>query len=157
MEQLTDLKAILHSKRVNVYYLEYCRVMQKDGRMLYLTEAEKQNQCFNNPIENNTVLLLGNGSSVTLAAEHVGTSGCVGRRLWRRWFAIAKGFSEKECGIRGFNLARIFEHCYELVFEKGGPISNNDVSGFMAGVRSRLSCLNPTLNLPPMENSAGIR
>lgn len=40
MEQLTDLKAILHSKRANIYYLEKCRVMQKDGRVLYLTEAE---------------------------------------------------------------------------------------------------------------------
>ena len=30
MEQLnpSDLKAIFHSKRANVYYLEYCRVMQ---------------------------------------------------------------------------------------------------------------------------------
>ncbi|MGL1957953.1 MAG: subtype I-F CRISPR-associated endonuclease Cas1, partial [Colwellia sp.] len=34
----SDLKAILHSKRANLYYLEYCRVMQKDGRVLYLTE-----------------------------------------------------------------------------------------------------------------------
>lgn len=32
MEQLTDLKAILHSKRANIYYLEMCRVLQKDGR-----------------------------------------------------------------------------------------------------------------------------
>ncbi len=39
MEQLTDLKAILHSKRANIYYLEKCRVMQKDGRVLYLTPA----------------------------------------------------------------------------------------------------------------------
>ena len=38
MEQLnpSDLKAILHSKRANVYYLEHARVMQKDGRVLYL-------------------------------------------------------------------------------------------------------------------------
>lgn len=43
MEQLTDLKAILHSKRANIYYLEKCRVMQKDGRVLYLTEAKDQN------------------------------------------------------------------------------------------------------------------
>jgi hypothetical protein len=28
MEQLTDLKAILHSKRANIYYVEKCRVMQ---------------------------------------------------------------------------------------------------------------------------------
>jgi len=47
----SDLKAILHSKRANLYYLEYCRVMQKDGRVLYLTEAlsnkSKENLYFN--------------------------------------------------------------------------------------------------------------
>jgi hypothetical protein len=42
MKQLTDLKAILHSKRANIYYLEKCRVMQKDGRVLYLTEEPKR-------------------------------------------------------------------------------------------------------------------
>ena len=68
MDQLTDLKAILHSKRANIYYLEYCRVMQKDGRVLYLTEAKKENQYFNIPIANTTVLLLGNGTSITQAA-----------------------------------------------------------------------------------------
>ena len=39
MGQLTDLKAILHSKRANIYYLEKCRVLKKDGRVLYLTDA----------------------------------------------------------------------------------------------------------------------
>ncbi|WP_417535638.1 type I-F CRISPR-associated endonuclease Cas1f [Methylophaga sp.] len=68
MEQLTDLKAILHSKRANMYYLEYCRVMQKDGRVLYLTEAKKENQYFNIPIANTTVILLGTGTSITQAA-----------------------------------------------------------------------------------------
>jgi CRISPR-associated protein Cas1 len=64
----TDLKTILHSKRANMYYLEYCRVMQKDGRVLYLTEAKSENQYFNIPIANTTVLLLGNGTSITQAA-----------------------------------------------------------------------------------------
>lgn len=64
----SDLKAILHSKRANFFYLEYCRVMQKDGRVLYLTEANKENQYFNIPIANTTVLLLGNGTSITQAA-----------------------------------------------------------------------------------------
>ncbi|MCV6612621.1 MAG: type I-F CRISPR-associated endonuclease Cas1f [Amphritea sp.] len=68
MEQLTDLKAILHSHRANLYYLEHCRVMQKDGRVLYLTEANKQNLYYNIPIANTTVLLLGTGTSVTQAA-----------------------------------------------------------------------------------------
>jgi len=68
MEQLTDLKAILHSKRANIYYLDKCRVMQKDGRVLYLTEAEKQNQYWNIPIANTTCLLLGTGTSITQAA-----------------------------------------------------------------------------------------
>lgn len=63
-----DLKSILHSKRANMYYLEYCRVMQKDGRVLYLTEAKHDNLYFNIPIANTTVLLLGNGTSITQAA-----------------------------------------------------------------------------------------
>ena len=68
MEQLTDLKAILHSKRANIYYLEKCRVMQKDGRVLYLTEAKDQNYYWNIPIANTTVVLLGTGTSITQAA-----------------------------------------------------------------------------------------
>ena len=68
MDQLTDLKAILHSKRANIFYLEKCRVMQKDGRVLYLTEAKDQNYYWNIPIANTTVILLGTGTSITQAA-----------------------------------------------------------------------------------------
>lgn len=68
MEQLTDLKAILHSKRANIYYLEKCRVMQKDGRVLYLTEEKEDNLYWNIPIANTTVVLLGTGTSITQAA-----------------------------------------------------------------------------------------
>lgn len=64
----SELKTILHSKRANIFYLEYCRVMQKDGRVLYLTEANKENLYFNIPIANTTVILLGNGTSITQAA-----------------------------------------------------------------------------------------
>lgn len=64
----SDLKAILHSKRANLYYLEHCRIMQKDGRVLYLQEAKHENQYWNIPIANTTVLLLGNGTSLTHAA-----------------------------------------------------------------------------------------
>ncbi len=68
VEQITGLKAILHSKRANIYYLEHCRVMQKDGRVLYLTEARKNNLYYNIPIANTTVILLGSGTSITQAA-----------------------------------------------------------------------------------------
>jgi len=68
LENLTDLKAILHSKRANIYYLEYCRVMQKDGRVLYLSEVKKEYQYWNIPIANTTCLLLGTGTSITQAA-----------------------------------------------------------------------------------------
>lgn len=68
MDQLTDLKAILHSKRANIYYLEKCRVMQKDGRVLYLTEAKNEQLYWNIPIANTTVILLGTGTSITQAA-----------------------------------------------------------------------------------------
>jgi len=70
MEQLTNLKAILHSKRANLYYLEKCRVMQKDGRVLYLMDDErvKENRYWNIPIANTTCILLGIGTSITQAA-----------------------------------------------------------------------------------------
>lgn len=64
----SDLKAILHSKRANIYYLEHCRVLQKDGRVLYLTEAKNENLYWNIPIANTTVILLGTGTSITQAA-----------------------------------------------------------------------------------------
>jgi len=64
----SDLKTILHSKRANIYYLSHCRVMQKDGRVLYLTEDDKANQYFNIPIANTTSILLGTGTSITNAA-----------------------------------------------------------------------------------------
>lgn len=68
MEQLTNLKAILHSKRCNIYYLEKCRVMQKGGRVLYLTEERSEKQYWNIPIANTTCILLGTGTSITQAA-----------------------------------------------------------------------------------------
>ena len=68
MDCLTDLKAILHSKRANIYYLEKCRVMQKDGRVLYLTEEKVEKQYWNIPIANTTCILLGTGTSITQAA-----------------------------------------------------------------------------------------
>ncbi len=42
--------------------------MQKDGRVLYLTEEKNQNQYWNIPIANTTVILLGTGTSITNAA-----------------------------------------------------------------------------------------
>lgn len=70
MEALSpqNLKSILHSKRANIYYLEKCRVMQKDGRILYLTEEKKEKQYWNIPIANTTVIMLGTGTSITQAA-----------------------------------------------------------------------------------------
>jgi len=58
----------MHSKRANMFYLEHCRVMQKDGRVLYLTEGKKEHSYYNIPIANTTVLLLGTGTSITQAA-----------------------------------------------------------------------------------------
>jgi CRISPR-associated protein Cas1 len=68
MDQLTDLKAILHSHRANIFYLEKCRVNVKDGRVVYLTDAKEEKQYWNIPIANTTVILLGMGTSITQAA-----------------------------------------------------------------------------------------
>lgn len=64
----TELKTILHSQRANLYYLEKCRVMQKDGRVLYLSETSKENMFWNIPLANTTVIMLGTGTSITQAA-----------------------------------------------------------------------------------------
>ncbi|MCU7857068.1 MAG: subtype I-F CRISPR-associated endonuclease Cas1, partial [Candidatus Thiodiazotropha sp. (ex Lucinoma borealis)] len=64
----SDLKAILHSKRANIYYLEHCRVLVKSGRVEYLTEEGKLSLYWNIPIANTTCVLLGTGTSITQAA-----------------------------------------------------------------------------------------
>jgi CRISP-associated protein Cas1 len=76
MKALTDLKAILHSKRANIYYLEKCRVMVKSGRVVYLTEVKAEKYYWNIPIANTTVILLGIGTSITqLAVKTLASAG----------------------------------------------------------------------------------
>lgn len=64
----SDLKTILHSKRSNIYYLQYCRVLVNGGRVEYVTEEGKKSLYWNIPIANTTVIMLGTGTSVTQAA-----------------------------------------------------------------------------------------
>ncbi len=62
-------RQILLSKRANVFYLEHVRVMQKDGRIVYLTETGQDiEKYFNIPERNTSFVLLGKGSSITDAA-----------------------------------------------------------------------------------------
>ena len=70
MEDLSPsaLKTILHSKRANLYYLEYCRIQMNGGRVEYVTDEGKQSAYWNIPIANTTSILLGNGTSITQAA-----------------------------------------------------------------------------------------
>ncbi|GGO80067.1 hypothetical protein GCM10011348_15930 [Marinobacterium nitratireducens] len=64
----SDLKAILHSKRANMYYLQHCRVLVNGGRVEYVTDEGKESLYWNIPIANTTVILLGTGTSITQAA-----------------------------------------------------------------------------------------
>lgn len=64
----SDLKTILHSKRANIYYLQYCRVLVNGGRVEYVTDEGKKSLYWNIPIANTTTVLLGTGTSVTQAA-----------------------------------------------------------------------------------------
>jgi CRISPR-associated protein Cas1 len=54
------MKTILHSKRANIFYLDQCRVMVKDGIVVYLTENQAEKQYWNIPIANTTMLLFVN-------------------------------------------------------------------------------------------------
>lgn len=57
------------SKRANVFYLEHARVLQKDDRVVYLTETGSEvERFFNIPERNTALLLLGKGTSITDAA-----------------------------------------------------------------------------------------
>lgn len=64
----SELKTILHSKRANLYYLQYCRVLVNGGRVEYVTDEGRQSLYWNIPIANTTVVMLGTGTSVTQAA-----------------------------------------------------------------------------------------
>lgn len=64
----SDLKTILHSRRANIYYLQYCRVLVNGGRVEYVTDEGKTSLYWNIPIANTTVVMLGTGTSVTQAA-----------------------------------------------------------------------------------------
>lgn len=64
----SDLKTIIHSKRANIYYLQYCRVLVNGGRVEYVTDEGRQSLYWNIPIANTTTLLLGTGTSITQAA-----------------------------------------------------------------------------------------
>lgn len=70
MEDLSPsaLKTILHSKRANLYYLEYCRVQVNGGRVEYVTDEGRRSAYWNIPIANTTSVLLGTGTSITQAA-----------------------------------------------------------------------------------------
>ncbi|WP_370278378.1 type I-F CRISPR-associated endonuclease Cas1f [Pontibacterium sp.] len=70
MDELSpsDLKTILHSKRANLYYLQYCRVLVNGGRVEYVTDEGNRSRYWNIPIANTTCMLLGTGTSVTQAA-----------------------------------------------------------------------------------------
>lgn len=62
-------RQILLSKRANIFYLEHVRVLQKDERIVWLTESgEDFEQYFNLPERNTALLLLGKGTSITDAA-----------------------------------------------------------------------------------------
>ncbi|KAA8998077.1 type I-F CRISPR-associated endonuclease Cas1 [Affinibrenneria salicis] len=64
----SDMKTILHSKRANIYYLQYCRVLVNAGRVEYVTDEGKQSLYWNIPIANTSVVMLGTGTSITQAA-----------------------------------------------------------------------------------------
>ena len=72
-------KAILLSQRANILYLERVRVIQKDGRVLYLQETKTDvDQFFNIPHQNTSLLLLGKGTSITdSAARQLADAGVV--------------------------------------------------------------------------------
>ena len=63
--------SIIHSRRTGLYLLEYCRVLVKLERVVYVTADDFHEYFWNIPIGNTSVLLLGNGTSITQAAARM--------------------------------------------------------------------------------------
>jgi CRISPR-associated protein Cas1 len=62
-------RALVLSKRANVFYIEHARVILMDDRIVYLTQDGGDiEQFFNIPERNTSMLLLGKGTSITDAA-----------------------------------------------------------------------------------------
>ncbi len=62
-------RPVMLSKRANVFYLEHVRVIQKNHRIVYLTQDGGEiERFFNLPERNTAFILLGKGSSITDAA-----------------------------------------------------------------------------------------
>lgn len=97
----SEMKTIIHSKRANIYYLEYCRVLVNGGRVEYVTERGKKSLYWNIPIANTTVILMGNGTSLTQAAV---------RELAKAGVLI--GF----CGGGGTPLFSAMDHSTDIVW-----------------------------------------
>ena len=68
------VKSILPSKRANLFYLEHCRIMVKDGVVIYLTSKKDVEQFWNVPDANTIALLLGPGTSITNSAVRLLTT-----------------------------------------------------------------------------------
>ena len=66
----SDLKTVLHSKRANLYYLEYCRVLVNGGRVEYVTDEGKHSLYWNIPIANTTAIMLGTGTKIREFPNH---------------------------------------------------------------------------------------
>ena len=63
--------AILPSQRQGMYYLEHCRVMARDERVVYAKEEGAFTKFFSIPPANTNVILLGTGTSITQPAARV--------------------------------------------------------------------------------------
>lgn len=74
----SEIKTILASHRANIFVLSQCRILVKDGRVVYLTSDTKEDKYYNIPIANTTFILLGIGTSITSAAmRHLSSAGVI--------------------------------------------------------------------------------
>lgn len=59
---------IMPSKRMGLYYLEYCKISQVDEKITYSQASKGVTQFFSIPVANTNVILMGSGTSITQAA-----------------------------------------------------------------------------------------
>lgn len=62
---------ILPSQRAHLYILEHSRIVQRDGRVEYISDEGREPKGFNIPVANTSFVLIGPGSSITNEAARM--------------------------------------------------------------------------------------
>jgi CRISPR-associated protein Cas1 len=95
LEDKKDLHILLHSQRYYIYYLEHCKLVVDEGVVKYITKENNLEKYSNIPIANTTVILLGEGTSITqTAVRYLSAAGVLVGFVGNKGSSFFSGFDD---------------------------------------------------------------